>query len=84
MPINRRRKVRKPGALQACIFGLDGAKLVACQTVNFSDGGAKIVVSSGAEIPREFLLIFSTDGKVRRRCQMMWRNGGDIGVRFVP
>ena len=51
--------------------------------LNVSESGAKLVLSTSDALPTEFLLSFSRDGRVRRRCQLKWRDGDKIGVRFI-
>jgi hypothetical protein len=48
-----------------------------------SAGGAKLIHSIADELPNEFFLSFSRDGRVRRRCQLAWRGENQMGVRFL-
>ena len=49
-----------------------------CIICDISNGGAKLTIGPQLEVPDEFSLWF------RRRCRVMRRDDGQIGVRFVP
>jgi len=82
MSKNMRKRPRKPFARVAYIYTIDGWPMGECKTLDISETGAKLVWSSPEEVPQEFLLSLSKDGKVRRRCQLKWRNADQIGARF--
>jgi hypothetical protein len=67
----------------AFIYTIDGWPIGECKTIDISEGGAKIMWSSSEEVPIEFFLSLSKDGKVRRHCQLKWRAGNEIGIRFT-
>jgi hypothetical protein len=48
-----------------------------------SDTGARLALALSAPIPHEFVLQFSPDGSVGRRCELRWRSGIEIGVKFT-
>jgi hypothetical protein len=83
MAMEKRRKPRKALSAVAFIYTTDGRPIGECRTLDISVSGAKIVLPDEAkDVPTEFLLALSRDGKVRRRCQISWRDGGKIGARF--
>lgn len=49
---------------------------------NLSEGGAKIEVPNDLFIPQQFDLSGLIGGE-RVRCELVWRKGKEIGVRFV-
>jgi hypothetical protein len=51
-----------------------------CLITNISCEGARRF-SEGAEVPDQFDLVIADD--LARRCQVMWRLGGEIGVKFM-
>jgi hypothetical protein len=73
-----RRFLRQPGA----IFNA-GSMLTKCVVLDVSASGAKIETPSPSEVPDEFDLLLSRDGKVHRKCQVVRRTEKEIGVRFV-
>jgi PilZ domain len=56
----------------------------ACQLKNISATGAKLVMDENVELPPTFLLSFSLDGVVRRRCSVIWRREEQAGIQFEP
>jgi hypothetical protein len=75
---NIRRHVRHPGAILK-----DGAILSQCTVLDVSATGAKIEIKIPIEIPDEFDLHLSSNGEVRRHCQVVRRTENEIGVNFV-
>jgi hypothetical protein len=50
---------------------------------DISNGGAKLSVHDVGAIPDTFLLMLSLAGGVRRKCKVVRRSMGEIGVQFV-
>jgi hypothetical protein len=50
---------------------------------NFSKGGARISYVAHSQIPDRFDLLMTEDGKVGRRCKVVWRSDREFGVEFV-
>jgi hypothetical protein len=51
-----------------------------CGVMDISQNGAKIVVETGSMISTRFELAFGVDS--RRACDLVWRRGNILGVRF--
>jgi PilZ domain len=51
-----------------------------CKVVDISESGARIVLSSAIELPRQFSIAFASS---ERPCQLVWRNGTMAGVKFL-
>jgi PilZ domain len=51
-----------------------------CKVVDVSKSGARIAVSGGIDLPRQFSLAFASSA---RPCQLVWRNGTMAGVKFL-
>jgi hypothetical protein len=83
MSRDNRRKPRKSLKAAAFIYTIDGRPISACSMLDVSESGAKIISSTPEDLPPEFLLSLSRDGRVRRRCQLKWRDGSKIGVQFT-
>jgi hypothetical protein len=51
---------------------------------NVSDGGVRLHIE-GAEVPDQFVLLLSGEGRnVRPRdCRVIWRLGFEVGAEFV-
>jgi hypothetical protein len=81
--IEQRRSIREQVQFPAWIGTGDNAQPRECTVVDVSDGGARIMVSSPIDLPREFWLLFTRDGKRRRRCRIAWQSDGQIGVAYL-
>jgi hypothetical protein len=73
-----RRVVRQPGAILN-----DGSILSECMVLDVSASGAKIEIKAPNEVPEQFTLLLSRDGKVRRQCQVIRRSDAEVGVQFI-
>jgi hypothetical protein len=87
MGTNKRQtgRVRFENGYGASIAALDGTWQRRCLVDDVSQTGAKLLVMGSIEglDVREFFLVLSTTGPIRRRCLKAWVNGDTIGVRFV-
>jgi len=83
MPSNKRRFPRKKIDAVGFLYTADGWPLGECKIKDISTGGARLTHALPDELPAEFLLAFSRDGRVRRRCEIRWRKEKEIGVRFL-
>ena len=70
------RRVLKAGMI---VFGGSG---VGCRVRNVSNTGAALDLPMGDAVPDQFRLIIEVDAFMRR-CRIVWRNMGRIGVTFV-
>jgi len=74
---NRRQRVLKKGLI---VFD-NGHASVGCQILDISERGAKLYPADVLSCPCEFMLnIQATES---RQCEVMWRKGSVLGVRFV-
>ncbi len=62
---------------------MDGAELAVTTSVDFSDSGAKLALPSAMAMPKQFLLTLSNNSAVQRKCELAWKDGALIGVRFI-
>ena len=83
MSSDKRRHPRKKINAVAFLYTAEGWPLGKCQIKDISTGGARLAHALSGEIPSEFLLSLSRDGKVRRRCEVRWRTEKELGVRFL-
>ena len=60
-----------------------GVAKIPCVLWDISEGGARIAAAHSGGLPDVFGLFLSKDGKSRRFCQVVWRRGSQLGVRFV-
>jgi hypothetical protein len=80
---DKRTAPRKEISYEGLIVSLDGAVVEQCKLVNVSASGAKLKFAPSAPVPDLFVLLLSRNGKVRRQCQVAWRQPDSVGVRFV-
>jgi hypothetical protein len=68
------------------LMGVDGTWRRSCTLLDVSDSGAKLEVEGPVNVlqAREFFLLLSSTGLAFRRCELVWINGAEVGVRFVP
>ncbi len=69
----------------ARIMAIDGTWQRDCRIGDVSDTGAKLRIrGSVANIDtQEFFLVLSPTGRAFRRCERIWINGSEFGVRFL-
>jgi hypothetical protein len=78
------RKAKRTPRRQAAWIVLDGGcAQYPCVLWDISEAGARIAAAHGSALPDIFGLFLTKDGKSRRFCQVVWRRGGLLGVRFV-
>jgi len=54
-----------------------------CVVENLSDSGAKVTVEDNNTLPAKLRLAFSRDARGGRPCEVVWREGRTVGVKFV-
>jgi PilZ domain len=74
-----KRKVRRARHIRARVVQ-PGYPDQECDVMDISQNGAKIVVEKGSRISTRFELAFGADS--RRACDLVWRRGNTLGVRF--
>ena len=81
--IEQRRSLREHVQFPAWIDIGDGSQPRNCTVLDVSEDGARIMLSSTAELPKEFWLVLTKDGTRRRHCRMVWRTETQIGVEYL-
>jgi hypothetical protein len=74
---------RKPLRYRAWIVPAPQHPAQECMLADFSDTGARIHRPNEFEIPDDFVLLLTADGRLGRRCRVVWRSMDHIGVQFV-
>jgi hypothetical protein len=83
MAVTKKREARK-SLKQPAWITLDGGFAVRhCLVQNISTAGAKITLDDAAALPKIIRLAFSRDARTGRVCQVVWRRGASVGVKFV-
>jgi hypothetical protein len=81
--IESRKNSRRPVRQGAWIFPGGGTPSIPCVMVDLSVSGARLKVDPGRELPSQFILVLSRDGRLNRHCQTMWRDQDMVGVQFL-
>jgi hypothetical protein len=80
---NRRKYVRRDVDYACWIGAGDASTLVQASVQNISEGGAKVVCRAQVEIPETVDLYMTQDGRVGRRCKVVWRSDDALGLMFI-
>ncbi len=78
---DKRRATRRPIRYTAWIKLADD-ELRGCVLADISDTGARVDVKSAADVPDDFILLLSSRGTAKRKCRVVWRKDGELGVTF--
>jgi hypothetical protein len=54
-----------------------------CVVQDMSASGAKITIDDPNPLPAKLRLAFSRDARTGRNCEVVWRRGRSVGIRFV-
>jgi hypothetical protein len=74
-----RKSLRQPGWIT-----LDGGFAArTCVVEDLSASGAKVTVEDNNTLPAKLRLAFSRDARQGRPCEVVWRRGRTVGVKFV-
>jgi len=81
----RASRVRFDHRHPATLMGVDGTWRRSCNLLDVSASGAKIEIEGSTEIlqSKEFFLVLSSTGLAFRRCEMIWIDGSQVGVKFI-
>jgi len=78
-----RKKPRRQFQYTARILADAAAPPRPCAISDISDSGARIVLNSEADLPEQFVLLLTKEGRARRKCRVVWRSGTMVGVAFM-
>ena len=78
----KRQQVRRRRHQSAWITLEDGTANCKCQVADVSQSGAKITLDKAVEIGRLFDIAF-VPRAAARRCEVVWRRGNTLGIRFI-
>ncbi len=55
----------------------------ACVVRDLSSSGAKLTIEDPNTLPAKLRLAFSRDARTGRPCEVVWRRGQTVGIKFV-
>jgi hypothetical protein len=74
-----RKSLRQPGWIT-----LEGGFAARqCVVQDISPSGAKITIDDTNSLPAKLRLAFARDARTGRNCEVVWRRGKVVGVKFV-
>jgi hypothetical protein len=83
MAITKKREARK-SVRQSGWVTLDGGFAARqCTVLDLSSAGAKITIDDPQVVTAKVRLAFSRDARTGRNCEVVWRRGKTLGVKFV-
>jgi hypothetical protein len=79
----KKREVRK-SLHQPGWITLDGGFAARpCVVQDLSASGAKVTIDDPNTLPAKLRLAFSRDARSGRNCEVVWRRGRTVGIKFV-
>ncbi len=88
MLIDKRKSSRRPLSMEVAILEPDGKLVCECALADVSHDGARLRLTPkpgdpSPQISPKFVLSLSRRGNIFRNCELVWRNGDELGLRFV-
>ncbi len=81
--IDKKRAVRKSVSHAGWIKLEGGFAARQCVVQDLSSSGARITIEDLNSLPAKLRLAFSRDARTGRNCEVVWRRGKSVGVKFV-
>ena len=83
MTLTRKREARKSVAQPGWITLDGGFAARRCTVLDLSSAGARISIDDPLVVTAKVRLAFSRDARTGRPCEVVWRRGKSVGVKFV-
>ena len=81
--LSKKREARKSLRQPGWITLEGGFAARPCVVEDLSTSGAKVSVEDNNTLPAKLKLSFSRDTRNGRPCEVVWRRGRTVGVKFV-
>jgi hypothetical protein len=83
-PKTKKREVRRMvRQQQSAWITLNGVAATECQIMDISKRGAKIIPGGSSVVPARFELAFIQGDQKRQACEVIWRRGRMLGIKFT-
>jgi hypothetical protein len=79
----KKREARKSLQQSGWITLEGGFAARPCVVQDMSSTGAKITIDDPNVLPGKLRLALSRDARTGRNCEVVWRRGRSVGIRFV-
>jgi PilZ domain len=83
MAVTKKREVRKSLSQPGWITLDGGFAARQCVVQDMSTTGAKITIEDPNVLPARLTLAFARDARTGRNCEVVWRRGKSVGIKFV-
>jgi hypothetical protein len=83
MAAPKKREARKSLQQPGWITLEGGFAVRPCLVQDMSSTGAKLTVDDPNPLPARLRLAFSRDARTGRNCEVVWRRGKAVGIKFV-
>jgi hypothetical protein len=83
MAVTKKREVRKSLHQPGWITLEGGFAARPCVVQDMSATGAKITIDDPNVLPARLRLAFARDARTGRPCEVVWRRGKSLGIKFV-
>ncbi|WP_027578258.1 PilZ domain-containing protein [Bradyrhizobium sp. Ai1a-2] len=80
---SKKRETRKSMHQPGWITLEGGFAARPCVVQDMSSTGAKVTIDDPNTLPGKLRLAFSRDARTGRPCEVVWRRGRTVGVKFV-
>lgn len=81
--VTKKRELRKSLRQSGWITLEGGFAARQCVVHDISSSGAKITIDDPSMLPARLRLAFARDARTGRNCEVVWRRGKSVGVKFV-
>jgi PilZ domain len=79
----KKREVRKSVSQPGWITLEGGFAARPCLVQDMSSTGARIALDDPNTLPAKLRLALSRDARTGRNCEVVWRRGKSVGIKFV-
>ena len=79
----KKRETRKSIRQEGWITLEGGFAARPCTVEDLSASGAKITIEDLNSLPGKLRLALSRDARTGRNCEVVWRRGKSVGIKFV-
>lgn len=84
MAIGSKKRAARKSMYQSGWITLEGGFAArTCVVQDMSETGARITIEDPNTLPAKLRLAFSRDARTGRPCEVVWRRGKTLGVKFV-
>jgi hypothetical protein len=83
MAAPKKREARKSLQQPGWITLEGGFAVRPCVVQDMSSTGAKLTLDDPNPLPARLRLAFSRDARTGRNCEVVWRRGRAVGIKFV-